>query len=169
MRIFALGGVLALLAFATPALAAAPQPVRPTPTTMYSGRWYQIFKIAAADPHPCHGATDDFAPIKGNGFQVTIACRDGGGKLKQISVKGAVVPGSAGAKFKVSFLGGLFHQEYWVLDHAADNAWALMATPGGQYLWVLSRTPVLADNQRLAALGAIKALGYDATRLTPDR
>lgn len=159
----------ALLAFAPPALAGAPQPVKPASGTLFSGRWYQIARIAAADPHPCHGATDDFAPAKGDGFKVTLTCHDNSGKMNQVSVKGGVLPGSAGAKIRVSFLGGLFHQEYWILDHAADNAWALMATPGGRYLWLLSRSPALAAGEHAAALGAIRALGYDATKLTTDR
>lgn len=169
MHRFALAGAIAALAFAAPALAAAPQPVKPAPAALFSGRWYQIARIAAADPHPCHSATDDFAPIKGAGFTVTLTCRDGAGHVRQMSLKGGLLPGSGGAKFRVAFLGGLFHQEYWVLDHAADNAWALLATPGGRYLWLLARSPALASREQAAAVGAIKALGYDASRLTADR
>lgn len=162
------GAVLALAAYATAAVAGAPQPVKPAPAAMYSGRWYQIARIAAADPHTCHSATDEFVPAKGGGFAVTMACRDKAGKLRRISVKGEIVPGSAGAKFRVAFLGGLFHQEYWVLDHSADNAWALLATPGGHYLWLLSRTPTMAAPERARVGTAIKALGYDPTRLASD-
>jgi apolipoprotein D and lipocalin family protein len=135
---------------------------------MYSGRWFQIARIAPADPHPCHGATDEFAPARGGGFAVTIACRDNSGKQKRLLVKGEIVPGSAGAKFRIAFLGGLFHQEYWVLDHAADNGWAVMATPGGRYLWLLSRTPALAAGERGRVGLAFKALGYDPGRLASD-
>ena len=166
---FTTGAVLALIAFATPALAAAPQPVRPAPAQMFSGRWYQIARIAAADPHPCHAATDDFLPQTDGGFAVSIACRDNGGKLKQMTVKGRTLPGSSGAKFRVSFLGGLFHQDYWILDHASDNAWAMMATPGGRYLWLLARKPALPADQRSAASQAMRSLGYDVAQLVAER
>lgn len=168
MHRIALGGVLALLAFATPAFAGAPQPVRAAPAALYAGRWYQIAWIAPPDPHPCRSATDDFSPAKGGGFMVTLACRDDRGRPKQMTVKGQVLAGSAGAKFRVAFFGGLFHQEYWVLDHAADGDWALMTTPGGRFLWLLARGPALAAAERAAATGSIKALGFDPARLTPD-
>ncbi|HEY1415634.1 MAG TPA: lipocalin family protein [Caulobacteraceae bacterium] len=161
------GAVLALSACATAAAAGAPQPVKPAPAAMYTGRWYQIARIAAADPHPCHAATDDFIPAKGGGFAVTVACRDNSGKLKRMTVMGDIEPGPGGAKLRIAFLGGLFHQEYWVLDHAADDACALMATPGGHYLWLLSRTPALAVGERARVELAVKALGY-AGRLAPD-
>ncbi len=166
---FAVGAVLALFALAAPALAAAPQPVKPASAQMYSGRWYQIARIAAADPHPCHAATDDFLPASDGGFAISIACRDNGGKLKQLIVKGRTIPGSSGAKFRVSFLGGLFHQDYWILDHAPDNAWALMATPGGRYLWLLARKPALPADQHMAANQAIRSLGYDVAQLVAER
>lgn len=163
------GAVIALSVFVTPAFAGAPQPVKSAPPTMYTGRWYQIARIAAADPHPCHAATDDFAPARAGGFAVTIACRDGAGKVKRMSVKGDIVPGSGGAKFRVAFLGGLFHQEYWIIDHAPDDTWALMATPAGHYVWLLSRTPALAPTVLNSVAQAVRTLGYDPSRLAPDR
>ena len=168
-RLIAGVAVLALTLFTTHAGAGAPHPARPAPATMYTGRWYQIARIAPADPHPCHAATDDFTPAKAGGFAVTIACRDNAGKLKRMSVKGEIVPGSGGAKFRVAFLGGLFHQEYWILDHAVDNTWALMATPAGHYVWLLSRTPVLTAGGPMAVAQAVRSLGYDPARMAPDR
>jgi apolipoprotein D and lipocalin family protein len=169
MQRFVTGAVLALLTLAAPAMAAAPQPVKAAPAQMFSGRWYQIARIAAADPHPCHAATDDFLPAADGGFAVSISCRDAGGRLKQMTVKGKTLPGSSGAKFRVSFLGGLFHQDYWILDHASNNAWALMATPGGRYLWLLARTPALAADQRADATQAMRSLGYDVAQLVAER
>jgi apolipoprotein D and lipocalin family protein len=168
MHCWIAGAVLALAAFAAAAVAGAPQPVKPAPADMYFGRWFQIARIAPTDPRPCHGAMDEFVPATAGGFAVIIACRDNSGKQKRMSVKGEIVPGSAGAKFRIAFLGGLFHQEYWVLDHAADNVWALMATPGGHYLWLLSRTPVLAARERARVGVAMRALGYDPARLASD-
>lgn len=158
----------AALLYATSVPAGAPQPVRPAPPALYAGRWYQIAWIAPADPHPCRSATDDFIPAKGGGFTVTIACRVDGGRLKQTTVKGEILAGSAGAKFRVAFFGGLFHQDYWVIDHAADGDWALMTTPGGHFMWLLARGPSLVAAERAAAIGAMKALGFDPARLTPD-
>ena len=63
------------------------------------------------------------------------------------------------------FMGGLITQEYWILDHADDNAWAIMATPGGHFVWVLARRPALEPALRAQVLGRVRALGYDVSRL----
>jgi apolipoprotein D and lipocalin family protein len=35
-----------------------------------------------------------------------------------------------------------------------------MATPGGNYVWLLSRRPALSEAAREAAIARIRALGY---------
>ncbi len=60
----------------------------------------------------------------------------------------------------MSFLGGLKKQEYWVLDCADDHSWAIMATPGGNFVWLLARKPVLSEGAKAQALERVKALGY---------
>ena len=87
-----------------------------------------------------------------------------GGAAKVWKAEGAIVPGSGNAKFKARFF-GLVSQEYWILDTAPDGAWAIMATPGGNYVWLMSRKAVMTPAAKSAALARIKALGYDTTRL----
>ena len=65
----------------------------------------------------------------------------------------------------MSFFGGLITREYWVLDHALDQSWVLMATPGGNNLWLLARRPVLDPAVRAMATARIAALGYNVGRL----
>jgi apolipoprotein D and lipocalin family protein len=60
----------------------------------------------------------------------------------------------------MSFLGGLKKQEYWVLDCADDRSWAIMATPGGNYVWLLSRKAVMDPAAKTQALERVRALGY---------
>ncbi|HEY2179023.1 MAG TPA: lipocalin family protein [Caulobacteraceae bacterium] len=172
MRVFAAaaGGLLILLA-AGPVLAKAPQPVRPVAPSLYSGRWYQLARIFKINQYPCPGATDDFAPDGRGGIIAVATCQEASapGRTHQFKAKVSIVPGSRAAKFKMSFFGGLITQEYWVLDHADDQSWALMATPGGNYLWLIARRPKLDPAARAAAVARIAALGYDTSRLTPTR
>jgi apolipoprotein D and lipocalin family protein len=167
MKILAACGVLVL----APSLvmAAAPEPAKAVPSGMYAGRWFQIAQIVKTDHHPCRNGVDEFEPSPKGGFTVVMTCDGGFGGPHSVSAHGEVVAGSGGAKFKVSFLGGLFHQEYWVLDRASDESWALMATPGGNYLWLLARTPALSAAAHAAACARIHAMGYDLAKLTSDR
>ncbi len=152
-----------------PALAASPQPVKAASIGMYSGRWYQIAQIVKTNRHPCVGGTEDFSGNARGALSVTVTCHPPTGAAHQIKAGVAIVRASGNAKFKMSFFGGLVSQEYWVLDHAADQSWALMATPGGNYLWLLTRRPDLDPATRAAAVASLRALGFDASKLTINR
>ena len=151
------------------ALAAAAQPVKAASIGMYSGRWYQIAQIVKTNHHPCPGGTEDFAANARGALTVTMTCHPPTGGEHHTQAGVAIVPASGNAKFKMSFFGGLISQEYWLLDHAPDQSWALMATPGGNYLWLLTRRPQLDPATRAAAVASLHALGYDASKLTINR
>jgi apolipoprotein D and lipocalin family protein len=171
MRLAAAAASGLILLLAAPALAKAPQPAKPVAPSLYTGRWYQLAQIAKTNEHPCPGATDDFSPDGRGGLVAVATCHEASaaGRPHQYKAKVSIVPGSRAAKFRMSFFGGLISQEYWVLDHADDQSWALMATPGGNYLWLIARRPNLDPATRAAAVARIAALGYDTSKLTPTR
>ncbi len=152
---------------ASSAHARAPQPARAVALALYSGRWYEIARTANAREKACQGDTSDFSPLGGGAFAIAETCHKGSpaGPVRVLRTRARIVPGSGGAKFTMSFLGGLIHQQYWILDHAADDAWALMATPGGHYIWLLARRPAMEAEAKATALRRLATLGYDPARL----
>ena len=147
--------------FTAAAWAAAPQPARPVAAGFYSGRWYEIARIPNAGQRDCQAAWTQFAST-GAQFQVSQVCHRGSptGPVKTFVTKGRILPGTNNARFEMSFFGGIKKQEYWVLDTAGDGAWAIMATPGGNYIWLLSRKANLPAASQAAAVARIRALGY---------
>jgi apolipoprotein D and lipocalin family protein len=172
MKILTAIAVAAALPLPFAAAATAPGPTKAVSAGFYSGRWYEIARVPNAGQRDCHAARSDFTPIGGKGdvafvattgeFAVSQVCRRGSAKgpAKVFSTTGRILPGSRNARFEMVFLGGLKTQEYWVLDTAPDGAWAIMATPGGNYVWLLSRRPALSEAAREAAIARIRALGY---------
>lgn len=145
------------------ALAAAQPPAKPVSGQFYSGRWYEIARTPNSGQRDCEAPTTQFTGGKTEGaFSVVQICHKGsaGGPVKTFNTTGSVVSGTQNAKFKMSFLGGLKKQEYWVLDRADDQSWAIMATPGGNFVWLLSRQAVMPAGAKAAALARVKALGY---------
>ncbi len=144
------------------AMAGAPAPAKPVPASLYSGRWYEIARTPNTMQKNCEGATSDFDDFSGDGFEVVDTCHAGspGGPARVLKAKARIMPGSANTRFRMGFFGGLVHQEYWILDHAEDGAWAIMATPGGNYVWLLARRPVLAPAVMAAAMARVHQLGY---------
>ncbi|NQE65235.1 lipocalin family protein [Caulobacter sp. RHG1] len=143
------------------AWAAATPPAKPVPAAFYSGRWYEIARTPNSGQRNCQAPTTDFT-AQGTNFKVRQVCHRGSprGAQKVFRTSGKILPGGQNNRFTMSFLGGLKKQEYWILDSAADDSWGIMATPGGNYVWLLSRTPDLPAATKAVALEKVKALGY---------
>jgi apolipoprotein D and lipocalin family protein len=160
------GAVLALVAGA-PAVAVAPQPAKPVPAALYSGRWYEIARTPNKFQTDCQGTTSDFSGWNGGDFSIVQTCRKGSvsGPKETFGAHGRILPASDNAKMELAYFGGLISREYWIVDRADDNAWAIMAMPTGRYVWLLSRQPVLDPGVRSSALGRMQALGFDMAHL----
>lgn len=154
----------ALLLAASPALAqkrsAAPAPAKAVPEAVYSGRWFEIARTPNGRQKDCQAPTVDFTLVEGR-RHFALTCRMGSpsGEAGVRRGRMALVGDAQNAKFKATFV-GFISQEYWILDRAEDSSWALLATPGGNYVWVLSRTAVPSAGTRNAAMARAKALGY---------
>ena len=164
MRIFPIILAASLLAIQAPslALAAAQPPSKPIAASFYTGKWYEIARTPNSGQRDCEAPTTEFTGKGENGFSARQICRKGSasGATKTFNTTGAIIAGTQNAKFKMSFLGGLKKQEYWVLDRADDQSWAIMATPGGNYVWLLSRQAVMDPAAKAQALERVKSLGY---------
>ncbi len=163
---------LALFGLASAAHAAAPAPVKPVALSMFSGRWYEIGRIAEGASRRCDFATTDFAGKTAGAFSIIQTCHEGSpdGAPRAIKASARILPNTGNTKIKVGFLGGLISQEYWILDHADDDdSWALMATPGGRFLLLLSRQSKMTVAAHQAAVSHIAALGYNVNHLQASR
>jgi apolipoprotein D and lipocalin family protein len=158
---------LAACAIGGPGLAGAPQPARPAPAALYSGRWYDIAHTPNSRQKDCQGPSSEFTGWDGGAVAIAQTCHTGSprGPAAVFRAAAKIIPGSGAAKFRAFFLGGLLSQEYWILDHGPDETWAILATPGGHYVWLMSRAPVMDGAARAAAVRRIAALGYDAAHL----
>ena len=164
MRVSLILSLAASLA-ATPvlALAGAQPPSKPVAAAFYSGKWYEIARTPNSGQRNCEAPTTEFTAKTAETFAVRQVCRrdTATGKTKTFNTSGRIVAGSENAKFSMNFLGGLKKQEYWVLDRAEDESWAIMATPGGNFVWLLARKPAMDEAAKAAALARVKALGYE--------
>jgi len=153
---------LGVAGMAGSAYAAAKPPAKAVSAEFYSGQWFEIARTPNSGQRDCEAASTQFSRTGASGFNVVQICRKGSasGAAKTFNTTGKIVADTRNAKFSMSFLGGLKKQEYWVLDRADDQSWAIMATPGGNYVWLLSRQPDMPSDIRAAALSRVKALGY---------
>lgn len=55
--------------------------------------------------------------------------------------------------------------DYRIIGLDADYRWALVGEPAREYLWILSRTPVMSDADYDRALAIAKDNGFDVGKL----
>ena len=129
----------------------------------YLGRWYEIARI---DNRFERGISNAFAEysLNPNG---TIKVVNSGVDIKTGRMKSAVgkakttsVPGL----LRVSFF-WIFYSDYRVLAVDENYNWALVGGSSSKYLWILSRTSKLSEEDMALVISEASRRGYDTSRL----
>ena len=160
----ALLSAVALVASAAQAEPAPVQSVAAVDLTRYLGKWYEIAAFPMFFQRNCVGDTTAEYALRPDGdISVTNRCRTAKG-FDQAGGKAWAVEGGANARLKVSFFWP-FRSDYWVIGLDTEYRWAVVGNPDRKYLWLLSRTPQLAQGELDKALQAARAQGYDLSQL----
>ncbi len=127
----------------------------------YAGLWYEIARYPNSFQQDCDGVTAEYTLREDDKITVTNTCRLGDERSSRGVAR--VIEGSEGANLKVKFAPEwvpFAEGDYWILDLDADYRHALVGSPSGKYLWILSRTPQLADNIMAGIKARAETLGY---------
>ncbi len=167
--------ISATAAFATETVAQASQPLQTVAaldTTKYMGQWYEVARFPNRFQTQCAGQVNAVYTLLDSGrIEVANSCKLANGQREVII--GQAKPGKAGANTQllVSFLPPYLRWlpigwgDYWVIDLASDYRYAVVADPSRSYLWLLSRSPSLAADDRSAIEARLKAQGFDVAKL----
>lgn len=86
------------------------------------------------------------------------------GEFKQSEGKARRPNANEPGKLEVAFFAN-FYGDYYVLELADDYRYALVGSKTDKYLWILSRTPVMAPDDLNFLMQRIKARGYNEADL----
>jgi apolipoprotein D and lipocalin family protein len=112
----------------------------------------------------CVGDTTAEYALRPDGdISVRNRCRTEDG-FDEATARAWAVEGGGNARLKVQFFWP-FRGDYWVIGLDRDYRWAVVGNPDREYLWILSRTPKLPQEQLEAALASARAQGYDLAPL----
>ena len=129
----------------------------------YAGRWYEIARFPQRFERNCTNVEAHYTQKPDGSIQVINRCLKNG-KLKVSTGKATVTDTYTNSKLKVSFFWPI-EGDYWIIGLDRDYKWALVGSPDGDALWILSRNPVLAQ-KTLAEILAIAAYkGYNLAKL----
>ena len=129
----------------------------------YLGKWFEIAHLPARFQEGCTDTTATYTLSKDGNISVLNECRRNG-KVKLAKGKAKVVDKNSGAKLKVTFFWP-FYGDYWIIDLGKDYNYAVVGTPNRKYLWILSRTPQMADKLFSQLLESAKSKGFDVSKL----
>jgi apolipoprotein D and lipocalin family protein len=142
----------------------------------YAGTWHEVARLPNRFQAQCVAeVTAEYTPRDDGTVGVVNRCRGAaaGGADGPLSVaEGVARPVDAtNARLRVSFLPAALRWlpvgwgDYWVLELDPEYRWALVGEPGRDYLWVLSRSPVLPQEVLQGLLRRAGELGFPVDRI----
>jgi apolipoprotein D and lipocalin family protein len=171
MRHLALLSVLVLAACLSPPRD-APATVAAVDLDRYAGTWFEIARFPTRFQDgggiACTDVTAVYTPRPDGRLGVRNRCRNAAADGAERVAGGSayVVEGSDGARLRVSFFWP-FYGDYWVIGLDPGYRWAVVGDPSREYLWVLSRSPVMHAGDYARAVGIARAQGFAIEKLQP--
>ncbi|OPY31786.1 MAG: outer membrane lipoprotein Blc [Methanomassiliicoccales archaeon PtaU1.Bin124] len=132
----------------------------------YLGKWYEIAKFPVSFENGLVGITAEYSLLPNGKVRVVNSGHVGSidGKLKVAKGKAWVVDRTTNAKLKVRFFWP-FAADYWIIELGADYEYAVVSGPMKNYLWILSRRPVMDESLYQEILERLLEKGFDVSRL----
>lgn len=138
----------------------------------YLGVWYEIARLPNRFQADCvRDVTATYSRRAPTVINVINSCRHSDGAEGRVEGIARIRDLNTNAKLEVRFAPlsmswlPFVWDDYWILDVAPDYTHAMVGEPGRDYLWILSRSPLLdrAIYDRLVAKAS--AQGFDTSKL----
>ena len=158
-----------------------PEPNTPVPAVdlaRYAGTWYEQAHLPMFFQRKCIADTTAHYTVNPDGtVGVVNRCRTKDGSFNEARGVARVVDGRTSTlqvRFAPQWLSWLpmVWGDYWVIAlDEAEYRWAMVGSPGKDYLWILSRDPQLDPEIRSRLIDRARAIGYPVDKLvdTPQR
>lgn len=140
--------------------------------TRYQGTWYEIARLPMWFQRGCITSMATYGLVESGKISVLNECVTDRGERKTASGYASVFDTQSNAKLEVVFdtwLSRLFPSlvkgKYWIFFLDPDYQTAIVGTPDREYLWILSRTPTMDEEQYRHLVDWCRALGFDTEQL----
>lgn len=168
--------VLALALLLASATATAQDALPNAPVTSldlrrYSGQWHEIAHLPMFFQRKCvANITATYTPREDGQLGVRNACDTADGQSLVSRGTARRVPGKPGqleVRFAPDWLrwAPMVWADYWVVELDPGYRWAVVGGPSRRYLWVLSRSPVMARAEFEAIRARAARRGYPVEKL----
>jgi apolipoprotein D and lipocalin family protein len=143
-------------------------PVRTVPSVdlaRYTGTWYEIARYPNSFQKGCRDTTAVYILRPDGEITVVNRCLKGAdGKVAEARGRAWLAEPPDTTRLKVTFFWP-FRGDYWIIDLGKNYEYAVVGTPDREYLWILSRTPVLQDKEFAGIIQRLNEQGFDPEKL----
>lgn len=137
----------------------------------YAGHWHEIARLPNTFQRDDSSATADYTVQEDGSVRVVNTEHRPDGSTRTATGRATAVEGSGGSRLRVKFEGlaalvpAAAEGNYWIIDLAPDYSAALVGTPDRKFLWLLSRSAIMAPAVRERYLRRARDEGFDTARL----
>ena len=142
------------------------RPVSPFELERYLGKWYEIarldhsFERGLSDVSATYSLNEDGSvKVVNRGFDTARAA------WKEAVGRAVFIGDTGTGSLKVSFFGPFYGGYHVIALDQQGYSWSLVAGPGRDYLWILTREKTLPDEVRAALLERAQAFGFATEQL----
>jgi apolipoprotein D and lipocalin family protein len=157
---------LALLAACTGGPKAEMNTVERVDLPRFMGAWYVIANIPTAIEKGAHNAVESYRLDDDGSIDTTFTFRDGAfdGKLKTYNPRGFVVDRTSNALWGMRFIWPI-KADYRIVYLNEDYSQTVIGRSKRDYVWIMARTPQIADADYDRLLRFVTDLGYDPAKV----
>lgn len=141
-------------------------PVAQVDLPRYMGDWYVIASIPSFIERQAFDAVESYELQPDGKVQTTFRYRKGSheAEVKTMHPVGTVKPGTNNAVWGMQFIWPI-QAEYLIAYLDGDYRQTIVARNARDYVWLMARTPTIAEADYQAHLTRIQAMGYDITKI----
>jgi apolipoprotein D and lipocalin family protein len=127
----------------------------------YMGDWYVIANIPTFVETGAHNAIESYALNADGSIATTFSFNDESfeGERKKYQPTGFIIDRHSNAVWGMQFIWP-FKADYRIVYVKEDYSVTVVAREARDYVWVMSRSPVIEDAEYTRLVGLITALGY---------
>lgn len=141
------------------------EPVKGFQAERYLGTWYEIARLDHSFERGMQQVTAEYSMREDNGIKViNRGFKDAQQEWAEAEGKAYFVEDEHTGYLKVSFFGP-FYGSYIIFDLGENYEYSLVTSANKSYLWLLSRTPTLDQDQQQRLLQRISKLGFATDQL----
>ena len=159
----ALLGVAGIAAIALSAQNKPLETVAHVDVEKYLGKWYEIAAFPQRFQKGCSCTSAVYGLRPDGNIEVKNTCIKEG-KVTTAIGKAVVKDKKTNAKLAVQFFWP-FSGKYWIIALAPDYSYAMVGHPDRDYLWILSRKPVMDEQTYRMLLVQASNKGFDIRKL----